>query len=108
MRPTVQAHGAESVISCFEQRLLQFAPPYLRELILFAVNTGLRCGDVFTLEWEDVDIEEKRLSIIMGKTRHRLEIPLNETAMEILTAKAAVKHGLRSSTIRRPATGFTT
>jgi integrase len=32
---------------------------------------------------EDVDIEEKRLSIIMGKTRKKLEIPLNDTALEI-------------------------
>jgi integrase len=40
-----------------------------------------------------VDIEEKRLSLIMGKTRRRLEIPINETALEILTGKQAVKHG---------------
>jgi integrase len=76
-----------------ERRLLRSAPPYLRELILFAVNTGLRCGDVFNLKWEDVDIDEKRLSLIMGKTRRRLEIPLNDAAREILTGKQAVKHG---------------
>lgn len=86
-----------------EQRLLQFAPPYLRELILFAVNTGLRCGDIFTLKWEDVDIEEKRLSIIMGKTRRRLDVPLNDVALDILTAKAAVKHG--PFVFYNPATG---
>jgi integrase len=76
-----------------ERRLLQCSPPYLRELILFAINTGLRCGDLLNLKWEDVDIDERRLSIIMGKTRRRLEIPLNDTALEILTAKQAVKHG---------------
>lgn len=86
-----------------EQRLLQFAPPYLRELILFAVNTGLRCGDIFTLKWEDVDIEEKRLSIIMGKTRRRLDVPLNGMALDILAAKAAVKHG--PFVFYNPATG---
>lgn len=76
-----------------EQRMLEASPPYLRELILFAINTGLRCGDLLTLKWEDVDIQEKRLSIIMGKTRRPLDVPLNETAMEILAAKQAVKHG---------------
>ena len=33
-----------------EQRLLEASPPYLRELLLFAVNTGLRCGDIFDLD----------------------------------------------------------
>jgi integrase len=76
-----------------EQSLLDSTPPYLRELILFAINTGLRCGDLFNLTWEEVDIEEKRLSLIMGKTRHRLEVPLNEAALIILAAKRATKHG---------------
>jgi integrase len=65
-----------------ERRLLESAPPYLRELILFAVNTGLRCGDLLDLKWEEVDIEEKRLSLIMGKTRRKLEIPLNDYRLE--------------------------
>jgi integrase len=76
-----------------QQRLLEASPPYLRELLLFAVNTGLRCGDIFDLMWEEVDLERKRLSIIMGKTRRKLDVPLNETAFAVLLAKAASKHG---------------
>jgi len=76
-----------------EQRLLEASPPYLQELILFAINTGLRFGDLIDLTWEEVDIEEKRLSLIMGKTRRRLEIPLNETAFSIVLEKRAVRHG---------------
>lgn len=76
-----------------EQRLLQFVPPYLRELIRFAINTGLRCGDLLDLKWEEVDIDEKRLSLIMGKTRRRLEVPLNDAALAILAGKQAIKHG---------------
>lgn len=76
-----------------QQRLLEASPPYLRELLLFAVNTGLRCGDIFDLMWEEVDLEKQRLSIIMGKTRRRLDVPLNETAFAVLEAKAAAKHG---------------
>ena len=54
-----------------EQRLLEASPPYLRDLLLFAVNTGLRCSDIFDVMWEEVDLEQRRLSIIMGKTRRR-------------------------------------
>ena len=76
-----------------EALLLQASPPYLRELILFAVNTGLRSGDIKNLTWEEVDLEKTRLSIIMGKTQGRLEVPLNDSALEILRAKHAVRHG---------------
>ena len=76
-----------------EQRLLEASPPYLRELLLFAVNTGLRCGDIFDLMWEEVDLEQRRLSIIMGKTRRKLDVPLNDTALAVLESKAAAKHG---------------
>ena len=75
-----------------ERLLLESSPPYLRELILFAINTGLRCGDLFDLTWEEVDIEEERLSLIMGKTRQRLEITLNENALAVLVEKQAAKH----------------
>jgi integrase len=86
-----------------ETRLLESSPPYLRELILFAINTGLRCGDLLDLTWEEVDIDEKRLSLIMGKTRRRLEVPLNETALAILAEKQAAKHG--PHVFYNPATG---
>jgi integrase len=76
-----------------ERRLLESSPPYLRELIVFAINTGLRCGDLLDLKWEEVDMDERRLSLIMGKTRRRLEVPLNDTAAAILAGKQAVKHG---------------
>src|ERR1017187_10530952 len=52
-----------------EQRLLEASPPYLRELLLFAVNPAWRCGDIFGLMWREVILEQKRLSIIMGKPR---------------------------------------
>jgi integrase len=76
-----------------ERRLLAASPPYLRELILFALNIGLRCGDILDLKWEEVDLEQKRIELIMGKTRRRLEVPLNDNAFAILEGKQAVKHG---------------
>lgn len=76
-----------------ELKLLSSSPPYLRELILFAINTGLRSGEIFNLKWEVVDLNTKRIKPIVMKTRRSLELPLNETAFEILEARRAVKHG---------------
>ena len=86
-----------------ERRLLAASPPYLRELILFAINTGLRCGDIFHLQWQEVDLEQRRVNIIMKKTRHTLEVPLNETAAGILDARQSARHG--PYVFYNPATG---
>ncbi len=74
-----------------EKGLLAHCPPYLQDMIVFAINTGLRCGDIFDLKWEEVDLEERRLNIIMMKSRKPLRVPLNDTAFGILEAW----HGMR-------------
>ncbi len=47
---------------CFrrEGALIAHCPPYLQDMIVFALNTGLRCGDIFKLNWEEVNFEERR------------------------------------------------
>jgi integrase len=46
-----------------ERRLLTASPPYLRDMILFALNIGLRTNEIFNLKWEEVDIDR-------GAARH--------------------------------------
>lgn len=74
-----------------ERALLARCPPYLQDMIVFAINTGLRCGDIFDLQWEEVDFDGRRLDIIMQKSRKPLRIPLNDPAFSILEAW----HGMR-------------
>jgi integrase len=76
-----------------EKALLAHCLPYLQDLIQFAINTGLRCGDIFRLTWEEVDFDEKRINIVMQKSRKRLSVPLNERACEILAAWHGMKRG---------------
>jgi len=76
-----------------EERLLMAAPPYLREMILFAINTGLRTSDIFNLQWMEVDIEQRRLRKIVKKSDKPLSLPFNETAFGIIEARLAVQHG---------------
>ncbi len=54
------------------------------KLVAFAVETGLRRGEQFTLRWNQVDLENEVLTLPMpkgGKTRH---VPLSEGAKNIL------------------------
>ena len=74
----------ETLSEAEEQKLLAAAPPYLKDVVLMACNTGLRRSDVFNLKWEDVSIEEKKLTIIMGKTRKVHEVFLNPKALEVV------------------------
>jgi len=76
-----------------ERRLLEASPPYLREMILFALNIGLRTNEIFNLKWEDVDIEQRRLKMIVKKNQRALSIPLNDAAFGVIESRYAIQHG---------------
>jgi integrase len=76
-----------------ENALCVASPPYLRELIVFAINTGLRTSDIFNLQWTEVDIEQKRLKKIVKKSSKPLSLPLNDAAFRVVEAKHGDQHG---------------
>ncbi len=76
-----------------EERLLLASPPYLRDMIVFAINTGLRTSDIFNLQWMEVDIEQKRLKKIVKKSERPLSLPLNDAAFSVVEARVGIKHG---------------
>ena len=45
------------------QRLLAFSPGYLRPLIITALNTGLRKGELLNLKWSQIDLENRIISV---------------------------------------------
>jgi integrase len=67
-----------------EAALLLAAPPYLRDLVTFAVNTGLRRSDVFNLKWEDVNVDRALITIIVKKNRKPHTVFLNPDALGAL------------------------
>ena len=76
-----------------EQALVTACPPYLQGMIVFAINTGLRSGDIFKLRWEEVDLEHRRLKLLVRKTRRMLELPLNEVAYAVLEGVSGIRKG---------------
>ena len=64
-------------------------------MILFAINTGLRTNEIFNLAWEDVDIEQKRLKMIVKKNQKPLSLPLERNGFRNHRGAAAQAWPLR-------------
>jgi integrase len=69
-----------------EKALLQNAIPYLQDLICFALNTGLRIGEIFSLRWSNVDLQKGILAVFASKTQTIREIPINSETRRVLEA----------------------
>ena len=72
-----------------EIRLLAMAPTWLREIIVFALNTGMRQGESLSLAWRDVDFTRGTLVVMKSKNRERRTLPLNNTVFALLVGKQA-------------------
>jgi integrase len=74
-----------------EETLLGACSPYLEDLVLFAINTGLRLNEILNLRWEEVDLDNGVVKMLVQKNRRMLEVPLNEKALAVVKGW----HGLR-------------
>lgn len=72
-----------------EAQLLAAAAPHLRDISSFALDTGMRRGEILHQLWEDVDFERRLLSVTHSKTPEgeAREIPLTERAFSLLFSR---------------------
>lgn len=75
-----------------ESRLLALSPEWLRDIIIFAINTGLRQGEILNLKWPLVDLFRKTITILEQKNNDRDTLPFNERTLEVLKSRAKVRH----------------
>lgn len=72
-----------------EALLLQAASGHLREIVIFALDTGMRRGEILNQRWEDIDFPRRLLYVSHSKTPEgeAREIPLTNRVYELLTEK---------------------
>ena len=58
---------------------------------MFALHTGMRRGEILNLHWSHVDLTRRTLTILEQKNGARDTLPVNDTAMAVLHARAAVR-----------------
>jgi integrase len=69
-----------------ESRLLKAldSQKWLKQIVIFALNTGLRRGEIFNLKWFDVDFQNKVISIKERKNSKDLVLPMNKNIESLL------------------------
>ena len=74
-----------------EKGLLGNCPEWLREIINFALNTGLRQDELLSLEWNRVNLFRKTILIQKTKNGRPKTVPLNQIAMDVIMRKSESK-----------------
>src|SRR5690606_13631800 len=87
-----------------EARLLDAADTgrncYMRPLIILALETGMRRGELLGLTWENVDLDAGVAHLPLTKNGDSRDVPLSRRARETLTAL-----GVKGSSRVIPMTG---
>jgi integrase len=65
-------------------RLLGVCSPTLRPILLVAIHTGLRWGEIRRLEWRDVDFENRVLTVRDTKNADTRFVPMGEDVIKCL------------------------
>lgn len=63
----------------------EYANPYLYVIVVLAISTGMRKGEIMTLTWDDVDLDKGTIILNDTKNKERRAIPLVGKAQELVS-----------------------
>lgn len=67
-----------------QEKLMSVCRQHLGDLVLFALHTGMRRGEILGLKWDAVDLERGVITVEAGKTGRIRYVPANAIVMEVL------------------------
>ncbi|MDS4040831.1 MAG: site-specific integrase [Candidatus Competibacter sp.] len=67
------------------------ANPYLYPVVVLALSTGMRAGEIMNLEWRDVDLARGWITLRETKNGERRGVPLAGMALELMREHAKVR-----------------
>jgi integrase len=69
-----------------EKKLIDNAAPFMQDLIVFGLNTGLRVGEIFSLRWSNVNMTQNVLNVFAHKTWKTRTVPMNKEVRRVINA----------------------
>jgi integrase len=54
--------------------------PYIEKIVVFAIETGMRRGEILNLCWDQVDLKRRSVTILESKNGHSRTIPITQLA----------------------------
>jgi len=66
--------------------VLNTLPERCKQIAVFAVNTGMRLGELRAQKWSDVDMGSSLLTVTLPISGKREVLPLNSTALGVLAS----------------------
>jgi integrase len=67
-----------------EKKFLANATPYIQDIAILGLNTGMRIGEMLSLTWEQVDLEKNLINVFAHKTHKIRPVPINTEARRVL------------------------
>jgi excisionase family DNA binding protein len=87
-----------------EPRLIEACPDYLRPVVITALHTGMRRGEILALEWPRIDLEKRMIKVTRTKTDRTRWIEINATLLEVLR-RQRIAHPTSEIVFPSPTTG---
>ena len=70
-----------------EEATKQTKNPHIWPVIVFAIETGMRPGEILGLQWEHVDLDRRIAFLPLTKNGSSREVPLSTKAVQVLAAQ---------------------
>ena len=95
--PKVENYKTEELSNAQLQKLMQVLEEesdiQVSNLVRLALYTGMRRGELFNLNWGDIDFYNKTITVKSDKKGDQPTIPLNEMAEKVLVEHAQTENG---------------
>lgn len=66
------------------ERLLSYCNGHIKFIVMVALNTGMRKGEILDLKWSDVDMRNRVITLKRTKNNEIRILPINEVLYELL------------------------
>jgi len=68
-----------------EDRLLEASSEHLRTILVVALNTGMRRGEILNLKWNQIDLQAREIRVEKTKSGKPRIVDINSFLLDVLT-----------------------